>query len=138
MITQFSHTLAALVAILTLSLAPAGCDDPETGNQLTCESGTCTSTCDNAGTAEACNVSCLAGTSCDATCNAGQSCQFSCAAGATCDFKCAAGTCVVEGVDDGCACSGNCTGTCGATKGDCSACDPAAADYTQCLAACSQ
>ena len=117
-----------------------GCgDESESGNQLICESGTCSSACD-ANLQESCNVTCREGTTCDATCNAGQECQFNCEGSADCTFDCAQGNCTIQGGSENCSCTGNCLGTCGSTPPgemkSCDECDPSAPDFQACLASC--
>ena len=140
-------TNALLLAIATLTLT-AGCDGTSrSGNNLTCNSGSCSATCDDVGTAMGCNVRCESGTTCDARCNPGQACNFECVPGATCRFDCTAGSCQATG-DADCSCSGDCVGTCGGgvtgpmedggTGGSCADLCGAPTDpgYAACVAAC--
>ena len=142
-------------SIVTVSLASLvllfsfGCEDAtRSGNNLMCHSGSCSSSCDDVGTTQGCNVQCEPGSSCDARCNAGQPCNFMCQGDAVCRFDCTAGACQAEGGAD-CSCTGECTGTCGmstppgggadgGTGGSClEMCgDPSSPGYGACAAAC--
>ncbi len=122
-------SLSTVTIACFLSALSIGCDGGETrrppdtpedstrvGNTLVCHSGSCSSSCDDVGTSQTCNVQCDSGSMCDARCNSGQSCDFFCREGAVCRFDCTLGGCDVEGASS-CSCTGDCTGSCGTSPG---------------------
>ncbi|MFK7985627.1 MAG: hypothetical protein AB8I08_06310 [Sandaracinaceae bacterium] len=143
-----SKSILVFFLVSFSALLATGCEDAmRSGNQLICNSGSCSSSCNDVDTSEPCGVQCEPGSTCDATCNPGQNCNFMCVGDAQCDFDCTQGGCQATGGTT-CSCQGDCTGTCGGggpmmggdagMSGSCTdMCgNPLDPGYADCVAAC--